>query len=85
MHWEMPPQPPSDNFVRKMSDSILRDTFELILRNLNICDNEQVDKLDKFLKLRLSQVTVFIQRGEQIHQRIYDSLLRNSWQKSMNK
>ena len=28
-----------------------RDAFECILQNLNVCDNEQLDKQDKFSKL----------------------------------
>lgn len=28
------------------------DTFERILRNLNLCENEQLDKRDKLRKLR---------------------------------
>ena len=28
-----------------------RDTFECILQNLNVCDNEQLDKQNKFSKL----------------------------------
>ena len=28
-----------------------RDTFEPVLQNLNLCDNEQLDKQDKFSKL----------------------------------
>ena len=40
MYWEIPP----DNFVQKVSDSMLRDMFEHILQNLNLCDNEKLDK-----------------------------------------
>ena len=28
-----------------------RNTFERILQNLHLCENEQLDKLDKFSKL----------------------------------
>ena len=34
-----------------MSDSMPRYTFERILRNLNLCDNEKHDRQDKFSKL----------------------------------
>ena len=36
-----------------MSDSMPRDTFGYILRNLNLSSNEKLYKQDKFLKLRL--------------------------------
>ena len=70
-----------------MSDSVPCDMFERILRNLNLCENEQLDKQDKLWKLRavINQLdkesfkTLF-QRGEKIHRRIYDSLLGNSLQ-----
>ena len=35
-----------------MSDLTPCDTFDRILRNLNLCDNEQLDKQDEFSKLR---------------------------------
>ena len=35
-----------------MSDWISRNTFERILWNLHVFDNEQLDKQDKFSKLR---------------------------------
>ena len=34
-----------------MSGSKPRDKFERILQNLILCDNKQLDKQDKFLKL----------------------------------
>ena len=40
-----------NNFVQTMSDSMPRDKFECILQNLNPCDNELLDKQDKFSKL----------------------------------
>ena len=49
MYWETS----LDNFAQTILDSIPRKTFERILRNLNICDNKQLDKqLDKFSKIR---------------------------------
>ena len=36
----------------RKSDSVSHDTFESILRNLNLCHNEQLDKQNKFYKLR---------------------------------
>ena len=39
MDWETPP----DYFVQTMFDSMPRDTFERILQNLNLRDNEQLD------------------------------------------
>ena len=35
-----------------MSDWMFRNTFERILRNLHLCDKEQLDKQDKLSKLR---------------------------------
>ena len=40
MYWETAP----DNFAQTMSDSMPRDAFERILRNLNLCDNEELEK-----------------------------------------
>ena len=40
MHWEAT----ADAFVWARSDSMPRNTFERILRNLRLCDNEQLDK-----------------------------------------
>ena len=40
MYWEATP----DTFVLARSDSMARNTFERILQNLNLCDNEQLDK-----------------------------------------
>ena len=33
-----------DTFVQARSGSMPRNTFECILQNLHLCDNEQVDK-----------------------------------------
>ena len=33
-----------DTFVLARSDSMFRNTFVRILRNLHLCDNEQIDK-----------------------------------------
>ena len=42
-----------DTLIQTMSDSMPRDTFERILRNQNLYENEQLDKENKFLNLRL--------------------------------
>ena len=34
----------SDTFVQARSDSMPRNTFECILQNLHLCDNEQLDR-----------------------------------------
>ena len=60
------------------------DTFERILQNLHLCDNEQlsilrhiINELNKgFLKFSLNEENKFIER-------MYDSLLPNSWQKQL--
>ena len=48
MYWETPP----NNFVQTMSDSMLVIHLS-ILQNLNLCDNEKLDKQDEFSKLLL--------------------------------
>ena len=40
MYWEETP----DTFVSARSDSVIRNTFERILRNLYFCEKEQLDK-----------------------------------------
>ena len=40
MYWETSP----DTFGQAISDSMPRDTFECILRNLYLCDNKKIDK-----------------------------------------
>ena len=40
LYWEATP----DTFVYARSDSMLRNTFERILRNIYLCGNEQLDK-----------------------------------------
>ena len=45
MYWEATP----DTFAR--SDSMPLNTFKRIFQNLQLCDNEQLDKLDVFSKL----------------------------------
>ena len=40
VYWETTP----NTFVQAKSDSMPRNTFDLILRNLHLCDNEQLDK-----------------------------------------
>ena len=40
-------------FVQVRFDSIPRNSFERILRNVHLCDNEQRDKEDKFSKILL--------------------------------
>ena len=40
MYWEATP----GTFVKARSDSMLRNTFEHVLQNLNLCDNKQLDE-----------------------------------------
>ena len=40
MYWEKP----TDTFVQSVSDSMPRKKFEHILRNLHLCETEQLDK-----------------------------------------
>ena len=40
MYWEATP----DTFVSARSDSVIRNTFKRILRNLYFCEKEQLDK-----------------------------------------
>ena len=47
MYWEATP----DTFVLARFDSMFRNTLEHIFQNLNLCDNEQLENLEKFLKL----------------------------------
>ena len=41
LYWETTP----DNFVLARSDSLPRNTFEHILRNLHLCDREQLRQI----------------------------------------
>ena len=47
MYWETT----HDTFVYARPDSMPRNMFERILRNVHLCDNEQLDKLDILSKL----------------------------------
>ena len=40
MYWEAAP----DTFLLARSSSMPRNTFDCILQNLHLCDNEQLDK-----------------------------------------
>ena len=48
LYWSLSP----DLFVAAMSDTMPRNEFERTLRNLHLCDNSNLDKSDKFSKLR---------------------------------
>ena len=48
MYWETTP----DAVVQTVSDSMSRNEFERILRNLHLCDKTKLDNTDKFCKLR---------------------------------
>jgi len=48
MYWETKP----DTFVQAVSDAMTRNDLERLLRNLHLCDNEKIDKSDKFCKVR---------------------------------
>ena len=46
MYWGASP----NTYVQARSDSMPRNTFERIIQNLRLCDNEQLDKYNKFSK-----------------------------------